>query len=104
MLDAPNVAVSLGPFGTVAGVQLVAVLQSPLVGFRFQVALPAKEWPAINSENKQTTGKSLFIPQSQQKAAAISRQYEECELRMRVIVLAASTFGPTPLVRYTISY
>jgi hypothetical protein len=29
------------PFGTVLGIQLVAVFQSPLAGLRFQVALPA---------------------------------------------------------------
>ena len=33
--------VSAGPFGTVAGVQLAAVFQSPLVGLKFHVALPA---------------------------------------------------------------
>src|SRR5436305_1188696 len=38
--EIPKVAMSSGPLGTVVGVQLVAVLQSPLVGFRFQVALP----------------------------------------------------------------
>ena len=36
-----NDVMSLGPFGTVAGFQLVAVFQSPLAGLRFQVALPA---------------------------------------------------------------
>ena len=41
VLETPKVAVSLGPLGMVAGVQLVAVFQSPLVGLRFQVALPA---------------------------------------------------------------
>ena len=40
-LEAAKVAMSPGPFGTVAGVQLAAVFQSPLVGLRFQVALPA---------------------------------------------------------------
>jgi hypothetical protein len=43
VLEAPKVAVSEGPFGTVAGVQFAAVFQSPLVGFRFQVALAANE-------------------------------------------------------------
>ncbi len=41
VLDVAKVAVSVAAFGTVAGVQLAAVFQSPLVGFRFQVALPA---------------------------------------------------------------
>jgi hypothetical protein len=45
--EAAKLAVSVGPFGTVAGVQLVAVFQSPLVGLRFQVALPANECAAI---------------------------------------------------------
>jgi hypothetical protein len=31
----------LGPFGTVAGVQFVAVFQSPFLGLSFHVALPA---------------------------------------------------------------
>ena len=42
ILEVANVAVSAGPFGTVAGVQLVAVIQSPVAGVAFQVALPAK--------------------------------------------------------------
>src|SRR5689334_6318685 len=36
-----KVATSPGPLGTVVGVQLASVLQSLLVGSRFQVALPA---------------------------------------------------------------
>ena len=41
VLETANWAVSAGPFGTVAGVQLAAVFQSPLAGLRFHVALPA---------------------------------------------------------------
>ena len=41
VFEIAKVAVSDGPLGTVAGVQLVAVFQSPLVGLRFQLALPA---------------------------------------------------------------
>ena len=41
VLETENCAVSAAPLGTVAGVQLVAVFQSPLGGLRFQVALPA---------------------------------------------------------------
>jgi hypothetical protein len=41
MLETPKVAVSEGPFGTEAGVQLMAVFQSLLEGAEFQVALPA---------------------------------------------------------------
>jgi hypothetical protein len=42
ILETPNVAVSADPLGTVLGVQLIARNQSPLVGLRFQVVLPAK--------------------------------------------------------------
>ena len=41
ILESAKVATSLGPLGTVAGVQLAAVFQSLLIGFRFQVALSA---------------------------------------------------------------
>src|SRR3954468_20130026 len=41
VFELSKVAVSVGPFGSVAGVQLAAIFQSPLVGFRFQMALPA---------------------------------------------------------------
>jgi hypothetical protein len=41
VLESPNVAVSAGPFGTVISAQLAAVFQSPELGLRFQVALPA---------------------------------------------------------------
>ena len=73
VLEAPNVATSALPLGTVAGVQFAAVFQSPLVGLRFQVALPANEWAAIKQEKRQMTGKSFFMLRSQQKTAAISR-------------------------------
>jgi len=43
ILEAPNVAVSAAPLGTVVGVQLVAVFQSLLAGFKFQVALAAEQ-------------------------------------------------------------
>jgi hypothetical protein len=75
VLEVAKVAMSLGPFGTVAGVQFAAVFQSPVLGLTFQVALPANEWAAIMHESMQTAGKSLFILRSQQKAAPISRQY-----------------------------
>ena len=43
--EAPNVAASDDPLGTVSGVQLAAVFQSLLIGLAFQVALPARvEW------------------------------------------------------------
>jgi hypothetical protein len=73
VLETPNVAVSFGPSGIVAGAQLALLLQSPLVGLRFQVALPAKEWAAIKHEERQRPRKNLFILRSQQKPAIISR-------------------------------
>src|SRR6266705_2609583 len=42
VLETSKVAVSLGPFGTVFGIQFVAVFQSPLIGFMLHVALSAK--------------------------------------------------------------
>src|SRR2546423_15115464 len=46
VFEMSKVAVSDGPFGTVAGVQLAAVFQLPLVGLRFQVALSANRLTA----------------------------------------------------------
>ena len=43
VLDKPKKAVSAGPFGTVVGVQLAALFQSPEAGLRPHIALPAKE-------------------------------------------------------------
>jgi hypothetical protein len=40
IFDVGNVAMSLGPFGTVCGVQLSAVFQSLLEGLTFHMALP----------------------------------------------------------------
>jgi hypothetical protein len=53
-----KVALSFGELGTVAGIQLEGVFQS-LVGFVFQVALPAKEWAEIKHERRQMTGKAF---------------------------------------------
>jgi hypothetical protein len=75
ILEVLKVAISVGPFGTVSGVQLAAVFQSPLTGFELQVALPAKQRAAIKHEKRQRSGKSLFILRSQQKFAASARQY-----------------------------
>jgi hypothetical protein len=66
VLETPKVAVSLGPLGTVDGVQLPAVFQSPLAGLRFQLALPANADPPITadrdrSERKNRTGQKYFI-------------------------------------------
>src|SRR5690349_4571421 len=70
VFETSNVAMSPSPLGTVAGVQLPAVFQLPLVGLRFQVALPARLVLAIRRKSR-----ADFILRSQQKAAAISRQY-----------------------------
>src|SRR5689334_13455383 len=77
MLEDPKVATSADPFGTVAGVQLVAVFQSLLVGFKFQVALAPsaeskKEEVRIKKAVNLTRERQSFISQSQQKFAAIS--------------------------------
>src|SRR5439155_9886104 len=37
-----NVAVSVGPLGTVCGIQLAALFQSSLAGLTFHIALPAR--------------------------------------------------------------
>jgi hypothetical protein len=42
VFERPNVAVPDDPLGTVAGVQFVAVFQSPEPGLRSHVALPAR--------------------------------------------------------------
>ena len=51
VLERPNVAVSADPLGTVAGVQFVAVFQSPEPALRFQVASPAKLVPGIENSS-----------------------------------------------------
>ena len=51
VLDKANVAVSDGPLGGPPAVQLIAVFQSPELGFFFQVALPAKVLLAVESRS-----------------------------------------------------
>ncbi len=51
VLEVPNVAVSANPLGTVDGVQLLAVFQSPVAGLVFHVALPAKLLLAVVSRS-----------------------------------------------------
>jgi hypothetical protein len=50
-LEVAKVAVSFGPLGAVAGVQLLPVLQFPVAGFAFQVALPATLLLAVASRS-----------------------------------------------------
>jgi hypothetical protein len=52
--ETPKVAVSLGSFGTLAGVQFVAVNQSPFVGARFHVAPTARAACAIRMRPRHT--------------------------------------------------
>src|SRR5437773_12025904 len=54
LVETSKVAMSPGPFGTVLGVQFAAVCQSPLVGLRFQVALPASRASSAPSESVRT--------------------------------------------------
>lgn len=46
IFETPNVAVSAGPLGTVIGVQLVGVFQSPVAGLGSHEALPARRGSA----------------------------------------------------------
>lgn len=59
VFDDANVAVSEAPLGTVTGVQLVSVFQS-LVGFKFQVALPAKAGVAKSVRAKAKSAARIF--------------------------------------------
>src|SRR5207249_993977 len=58
-LEEAKLAVSDGPLGTVAGVQLAAVFQSPLVGLEVQVALPA--WLACMLQSKRRADRSVVL-------------------------------------------
>ncbi len=51
VLEDANVAVSEGPLGMVGGVQFAAWFQSPVAGFIFHVALPAKVLLAVESRS-----------------------------------------------------
>ena len=59
VLERAKVAVSADPFGTVMGVQFVAVFQSPEPGLRSQVALPAKILPAAESSKNMAVARKL---------------------------------------------
>jgi hypothetical protein len=71
IFEASNVAVSSGPLGTVLGVQLAAVFQSPLVGLRFQVALPAAAFghgtAMTNAATTAGMARRVFIDQDRPK-------------------------------------
>ena len=54
--DLPKVRDVRQPVGTAFGVQLAAVFQSPLVGLKFQVALPARTiWPVMSRSKATNT-------------------------------------------------
>ena len=53
LLEMAKEAIAAGSFGTAWGVQLVAVSQSPLIGWRFQVALSA--WMAFSAPSASVT-------------------------------------------------
>lgn len=59
VFEMSNVAVSAGPLGTVFGVQLAAVFQSPLVGSSCQVALPATAEPIAKRKSSRGNGKDF---------------------------------------------
>jgi hypothetical protein len=61
MFEAANVAVSLGPFGTVLGIQLAAVFQSPLIGSSCQVALPANPACIVRPKHKMQMSKRRLV-------------------------------------------
>src|SRR5262245_52391302 len=52
--ETPKVAISVKPLGTVAGVQLLALFQSVLMGLDFHVALPALKWPVKARQRRMT--------------------------------------------------
>jgi hypothetical protein len=82
-LEDANVAVSAGPLGTVVGVQLVAVNQSPVAGLAFQVALPAKLLLAVESRSVK------MAAAEGRKARARERRGEVCDggiVRHRLMV------------------
>jgi len=71
VLERANVAVSAEPFGTVAGVQFVAVFQSPDPGLRSHVALPAKVLPAAeSSKNMAVARKVEYVRRQWRKISA----------------------------------
>ena len=63
ILEKPNVAISAGPLGTVRGVQLAALFQSPLIGLSRHVALPAKLFVADKVVAK-TANLTAVLPES----------------------------------------
>jgi len=61
VFELSKVATSVGEFGTVAGVQLAAVFQSPLEGLRPQVALPATASWLVNMDRMAISMLSLIF-------------------------------------------
>ena len=61
IVDRPKVAVSAELLGTVAGVQLAAVFQSPVPGAVSHVALPAKAGPADSMSESAKSVTMIFL-------------------------------------------
>src|SRR5438105_2176505 len=59
--DVPKVAMSVVPFGTVCGLQLAAVFQSPLEALLLHVALPASECPCAAKNSSAAATKNLNL-------------------------------------------
>jgi hypothetical protein len=70
-LELLKVPISAGPLGIVAGVQLATVFQSPLVGLRFQVALPASA--SVTLRRTRVGRRNTFIAKSNRKVAVFAR-------------------------------
>ncbi len=63
LFDEPKVAVSAAPFGTVAGDQSFTLFQSFVLGFVFQVALPANAvFDCVTSSTKITAPRMMLRP------------------------------------------
>src|SRR3954463_4313753 len=59
--EAPNVAMSVVAFGTLCGLQLAAVFQSPLIGFLAHVALPARQGRCAAENSSAAATKNLSL-------------------------------------------
>lgn len=97
-LETSKVAISLGPLGTVCGIQFAAVFQSGLTGLRFQVALPAEANCATSGESSvmsRTDGRDVgdFIFASLKKNPRQGKEFALLEVRARLSCFAANGAG-----------
>src|SRR5438552_15778508 len=80
------------PVGTVFGVQLAAVFQSLLIGFRFHVAFWAKTEQQIRSKSRTMRRTNFFMPLLYCGLAAEvkpNRRTRECRIAGWALVLAS---------------